>query len=241
MRALILFLIMLVCGCSQTTTPLAVPTASDAQRQVFQHHLALRIKAEHGFSVSPMFRMTVDSERFGPAGTPYWEVRRTDLHDDGNIDGLFWVNANTGDVLELHPRRIDRTPPPAAKPATTLLTEPAVDSGLFGRVYTIDDMSRLSPIDEVKIDCGPNADWAQKNGQTGVTPANLERLLTSGRPIAPGDKVIDSWHYAPWCQATFVSGGRTWHVDLYLGGRGILTDDSERKGVFDFIPPSDSE
>jgi hypothetical protein len=66
-------------------------------------------------------------------------------------------------------------------------------------------------------------------------------LLTSGRPIAPGDKVIDGWHYAPWCRAKFVSGGRTWHVDLYLGGRGIITDDGGRKGVFDFIPPSGSE
>jgi hypothetical protein len=122
-----------------------------------------------------------------------------------------------------------------------LLSEPAADTRLLGRLYSVGDMSRLSPISEARIDRDLNADWAEKNGAARVTPKNLEQLLTAGKPVAPGDKLIDEWSYAPWCRATFVAGGRRWSVAMYLGGFGVIADDAERKGAFRFdVPPGDA-
>lgn len=105
---LILLTAIFVAGCSSSSANLEVPTAECAHSVVIEHLLGNEgIKAEHGFAVSPLVRLAEDTERFGSVGTPYWEVRRTDLHDGFNIDGLFWVNAVTGEVLQLHPPMLD--------------------------------------------------------------------------------------------------------------------------------------
>lgn len=98
-------------------------------------------------------------------------------------------------------------------------------------------MSRLAPIAEVEIHRDLNADHAEQNGVARITRMNLEQLVLAGRPVAPGDKVVDSWHYAPWCRATFVAAGRRWSVELFLGGLGVIVDDAGRKGVFRFEVP----
>lgn len=125
----------------------------------------------------------------------------------------------------------------SAQPTIALLSEPAAETRLLGRVYTVGDMSCLARISEVRIDRASNADWAEKNGAGRITPKNLEQLLTAAKPIAPGDKLIDDWSYAPWCGATFVVDGRRWSVTLYLGGLGVIADDAERKGAFRFDVP----
>jgi hypothetical protein len=129
------------------------------------------------------------------------------------------------------------TSPASTQPVLALLSEPAADTRLLGRLHTVGDMGRLAPIAEVKIDRDLNADWAEKNGAACVTPKNLEQLLTAGKPLAPGDKLIDEWSYAPWCRATFVAAGRKWSVALYLGGLGVIADDAGRKGAFRFDVP----
>jgi hypothetical protein len=141
------------------------------------------------------------------------------------------------------PENASTPPPTGTPPAVALLSEPAADSRLLGRLFTVGDMSRLTPVTEVEIARGLDADWAEKNGAARVTPDDLGRLLAAGRPVAPDDKRIDGWSYAPWCQATFVGGGRKWSVALYLGRLGVISDDAGRRGVFRFgVPgPDDGE
>jgi hypothetical protein len=100
------------------------------------------------------------------------------------------------------------TSPASTRPALALLSEPAADTRLLGRLHTVGDLSRLAPVAEVKIRRDLGADRAEKNGAAPITPENLEQLLAAGRPIVPGDKLIDGWGYAPWCRATFVAAGR---------------------------------
>lgn len=107
MRHVLVLAVVLV-GCAAAPVELSVSTAEAAREVVFQYlgkHGG--IKAEHGFVVSPLIRLAADTERLGSVGTPYWEIRRTDMHDGFNIDGLFWVNAQTGEVLQLHPTVLD--------------------------------------------------------------------------------------------------------------------------------------
>src|SRR5688500_3248722 len=92
------------------------------------------------------------------------------------------------------------TSPASTQPATALLSDPTADTHLLGKVYTVGDISRLAPIAEVNIHRDLNADHAEKNGVARVTPKNLEQLLVAGQPVAPGDEVVDAWHYAPWCR-----------------------------------------
>ena len=127
-------------------------------------------------------------------------------------------------------------PPATARPAAILLSEPAADT-MLGTLHTVGDMSRLAPIADVTVHRDLNADQAERDGAARVTPENLEQLLTAGKPVAPRDKLIDEWSYAPWYRATFVVGGRRWSVALYLGGLGIIADDASRKGAFRFDVP----
>ena len=127
--------------------------------------------------------------------------------------------------------------PASTQPAVPLLTEPAADGRIFGRAYTVGDMKRLAPITEVKLERGLNADAAEKSGAGRVTPQNLEQLLTEAKPVAPDDKLLGAWNYAPWDRATFISGSRRWSVQLFLGGLGVITDDAGRKGAFRFDAP----
>lgn len=129
------------------------------------------------------------------------------------------------------------TSPATTKPTISLLSDPVADTRLLGRLHTVGDMSRLAPISEVKIDRDLNADWAEKNGAAPVAAKNLEQLLVAGKPVAPDDKLIDGWSYAPWCRASFVGGGRKWSVALYLGGLGVIIDDAGRRGAFRFDVP----
>ena len=86
---------------------MCVHTPLEAQRIVVRY-LNLHVKAEQGLGVSPPLRAAELIEGFAETGDPIWEVRRTDIHDNFTIDGLFWVNGRTGGVLELFPSHIDR-------------------------------------------------------------------------------------------------------------------------------------
>lgn len=129
------------------------------------------------------------------------------------------------------------TAPATTRPAVALLSAPVADSRLMGKLYTVGDMSRLAPIGEVKIDRDSNAGWAEKNGAARTGPETLERLLLAANPVAPDDKLLDEWSYAPWCRASFVSRGRAWSVTLFLGGLGVIADDGGRTGAFRFDVP----
>ncbi|MFT5141104.1 MAG: hypothetical protein ACI9CB_002775 [Rhodothermales bacterium] len=99
--------LLLVMGCSKPPK-LQVVTGEDAQRIVVEY-LKLDVLAEQGFSVTGLLDLAGDVQDFGESGDRYWEVRRTNLLSGGNIDGLFWVNAETGVVLQVHPRFLHRT------------------------------------------------------------------------------------------------------------------------------------
>ena len=101
-QVVLVAVLVLFMGCSKPLK-LHVPAAEDAERIVFEY-LELKVLANQGFSVSGLLSLESDVEGFGKAGTWFWEVRRTNSHLGGNIDGLFWVNAETGVVLQVHPK-----------------------------------------------------------------------------------------------------------------------------------------
>jgi hypothetical protein len=71
-------------------------------------HLQQQLPAETRFEVSQLLILAEQVKEFGDAGTRFYEVRRENLHISGNIDRVFWVNAETGTVLLVHPRRLDK-------------------------------------------------------------------------------------------------------------------------------------
>ena len=101
-RNLVVFLILFVVGCSQQSH-LKIKTQHAAQDAILQH-IGSYLKAEQALSVSPLINLGEAVKGFGTKGDPFWEVRRTDLHDNGAIDGLFWVHAQTGKILQVYPR-----------------------------------------------------------------------------------------------------------------------------------------
>jgi hypothetical protein len=117
------------------------------------------------------------------------------------------------------------------------ITDPAAESMLLGKLYTIKGINRLTPMSKVKIESDINADWASKNGLSKLDQAAFEKLLISGQPLAPNDKLIDGWHYAPWYRGSFMADDRKWQASLFLGGLGVITDDANRQGVFRFEMP----
>jgi hypothetical protein len=131
---------------------------------------------------------------------------------------------------------------PTTSPATTqgvptVLAEPSAVSRFGGTLHTIQRLDKLSPLSDLVVTRDVNADWAEKNGAGAITASNLENLLTEAEPVAPDDKLIDQWHYAPWCRGSFTAAGRKWSVALYLGGLGFITDDDGHRGAFRFQPP----
>jgi hypothetical protein len=109
-QVVLVAVLVLFMGCSKPSK-LIVPAADDAKRIVFKF-LELKVLAEQGFSVSGLLALESDVEGFGKTGTRFWEVRRTNLHLGGNIDGLYWVNAETGVVLQVHPNELRDTKSP---------------------------------------------------------------------------------------------------------------------------------
>ncbi len=132
---------------------------------------------------------------------------------------------------------VKATSPAATRPTDELLSEPSADTRIQNRLHTVGDLSRLAPISEVRIKCWLDEKWLAEKGAVLVTPKNLEQLLTTGKPIAPSNELIDAWHYSNWYRASFVSCGRRWSVQLYLGGLGIIADDAGHKGAFKFDVP----
>ena len=102
LRGPIVLLVLFVVGCSQHSQ-LKITTERAAQDAILQH-IGLRLKAEQALSVSPLLILGEPVKDFGAKGDPFWEVRCTDLHDNGEIDGIFWVHAQTGKIRQVHPR-----------------------------------------------------------------------------------------------------------------------------------------
>ena len=109
-RVVLVAMLVLPMACSKSPK-LHVLTKDDARRIVVEH-LELEVLAEHGFFVSGLLALGSDVQGFGETGARFWEVRRTNLHSGGNIDGLFWINAETGVVLQVHPRQLRDTESP---------------------------------------------------------------------------------------------------------------------------------
>ncbi len=105
MRRVLFLAGFIFCACAASEKPWVIPDAVAAQTAVTQH-LFGTIKAEHGFAVAPRLRLDRPVEGLGEAGDPIWEVRRTDIHDGFNVDGIFWVNARTGRILQVHPESL---------------------------------------------------------------------------------------------------------------------------------------
>jgi hypothetical protein len=83
-------------------------TSADAAKRVVIDYLQLQLPTETRLEVSPLLILTDQVKGFGGAGTCFYEVRRENLNIGGNIDRVFWVNAETGTVLLVHPRRLGK-------------------------------------------------------------------------------------------------------------------------------------
>jgi hypothetical protein len=94
--------ILVLVGCGGTCD-LKV-TSGDAAKRAVIDYLHLQLPAETRLEVSPLLILTDQVKEFGDAGTCFYEVRRENLTIGGNIDRLFWVNAETGTILLVHPR-----------------------------------------------------------------------------------------------------------------------------------------
>jgi hypothetical protein len=82
-------------------------------------------------------------------------------------------------------------------------------------------------ITDVRIERGLNATEE-------LTEAELREILRSALPIDSTDPSLHQWSYAPWHHGTFVTTRGMYRFDLYLGGRGRLTDDTGSQRFFSF-------
>lgn len=70
----------------------------------------------------------------------------------------------------------------------------------------------------------------------------LRAMLDAATRVSRCDPSVQAWHYAPWTSGTFtVAGGRRYAVQLFLGGRGVLTAPDGRTTMFDATPPPPSD
>ena len=102
MKRFILLLALVALGGCNDDPKLKVSTPAAAEKAVIEH-LELKVLGEQGFDVSPRLVLAQRDPRLGEAGTQFWQVVRTNLLKDGGIDGIFWVNAETGVVGQRHP------------------------------------------------------------------------------------------------------------------------------------------
>lgn len=125
-----------------------------------------------------------------------------------------------------------------AKPqGQTSMSEPSVVRKHGGRLHTISGLDRIGPLRDVVVTPGINHGWAEANGNR-ITRDDIERLLATARPLAPDDPMVDEWHYAPWCAASFRNEQGRWSVTFFLGGLAFIADEQGKKAVFLFEPPA---
>lgn len=62
------------------------------------------------------------------------------------------------------------------------------------------------------------------------------KLWKSAEPITYNNPLISNWHYAPWCELSFMTAEGKYRLHLFLGGLGILTLPDERQGYITLKP-----
>jgi hypothetical protein len=100
-----------------------------------------------------------------------------------------------------------------------------------GNLQAVANLPTLRPITGVTVTPSPNT--SQSAPPTG---AELSGVMASAIPMSPGDPTIDHWQYAPWYTATFTANGRRWTLVAYLGGLGLLTDDTGHRAMIRLAP-----
>ena len=73
----------------------------------------------------------------------------------------------------------------------------------------------------------------------GGAPMSLEELkhlFSHATVVDPCDPSVDAWQYAPAQRGTFTADGETRHLQLFLGGRGIVETESGTRIMFDTTP-----
>lgn len=70
--------------------------------------------------------------------------------------------------------------------------------------------------------------------------AGLRAMLDAAVRVSRCDPSVQMFHYGPWTSGSFTtSGGQRYTVQLFLGGRGVLTTPDGRRTMFDAtLPPS---
>lgn len=66
---------------------------------------------------------------------------------------------------------------------------------------------------------------------------NFRRLMSTAKPIAANHPSIVAWHYSPWCRVAFTTRAGKNIVQLFLGGRGVLTQPNGERGMFQYAHP----
>jgi hypothetical protein len=65
----------------------------------------------------------------------------------------------------------------------------------------------------------------------------FRRLMASATPIPANDPTLSAWHYAPWCSVEFTTVAGNNEAQLFLGGRGVLTQPNGDRGMFRYQYP----
>jgi hypothetical protein len=62
--------------------------------------------------------------------------------------------------------------------------------------------------------------------------------MTTAKPMSASHPGIVAWHYAPWCRVAFTTWAGKSSVQLFLGGRGVLTQPNGERGMFEYAYPN---
>src|SRR3954469_13753143 len=67
---------------------------------------------------------------------------------------------------------------------------------------------------------------------------SFRRLMAGAKPIPATHPGIVAFHYAPWCRVEFTDRTGKNTVQLFQGGRGVLTQPNGERGMFEFAYPN---
>ncbi|MEP7329219.1 MAG: hypothetical protein ABI777_08395 [Betaproteobacteria bacterium] len=109
--------------------------------------------------------------------------------------------------------------------------------GLYRGLVTLRSMPDAKQITDVEIPTKDPSIPAAMVGLSSCMQPKLDEqgfrlLMTSASAISVDDPRIRNFHYAPWCRAAFATPSGRVEVELFLGGRGMLTQPNGDRGMF---------
>ena len=117
-------------------------------------------------------------------------------------------------------------------------------SGLFADLITLTELPSAESMTELEIPVqDPSLPGAlARSGCSAKEPvldaATLRALMSGAKPVSADDPSIRHWHYSPWCNVAFRVLGTRYTAQLFLGGRGILSEPNGRRGMFSYTQPA---